>query len=97
MDRELVLTDPLAGAGLVDEPLSQRRALPVGHHPPDDIPTDPSRRSNAPTAPGVLQASASRTIFRLYSTVNRRRVAFATTSITCPPWVCSNALITLQS
>jgi hypothetical protein len=57
----------------------------------------PSRRSNAPTAPGVLQASASRTIFRLYSTVNRRRVAFASTSITGPPRACSNALITLQS
>src|SRR5258706_10007587 len=40
----------------------------------------PSRRSNAPTAPGVLQPSASRRIFPLYSTVNRRRVAFATTS-----------------
>jgi hypothetical protein len=55
----------------------------------------PCRRSNAPTAPGVLQAAASRTIFRLYSTVNRRRVAFATTSIAGPPKVCSNALITL--
>src|SRR5206468_11794923 len=57
----------------------------------------PSRRSNAPTAPGVLQASASRTIFRLYSTVNRRRVAFATTSIAGPPRACSNALIALRS
>ena len=56
-----------------------------------------SRRSNAPTAPDVLHASASRTIFRLYSSVNRRRVAFATTSITGPPAVCSNALILLQS
>jgi len=33
----------------------------------------PSRRSNAPTPPDVLQPSASRTIFRLYSTLNRRR------------------------
>src|SRR5206468_320839 len=57
----------------------------------------PSRRSNAPTAPGVLQPSASRTIFRLYSTVNRRRVAFATTSIAGPPRACSNALIALRS
>src|SRR5437867_3305880 len=44
----------------------------------------PSRRNNAPTAPGVLQPSASRTIFRLYSTVNCRRVALATTSIAGP-------------
>src|SRR5438046_2195787 len=58
---------------------------------------NPSRRSNAPTAPGVLQASASRTIFRLYSTLNRRRVAFATTSIAGPTMACSNALIALQS
>src|SRR5438876_303202 len=57
----------------------------------------PSRRSNAPTAPGVLQPSASRTIFRLYSTVNRRRVAFATTSIAGPPRACSSALIALRS
>src|SRR6266566_6049322 len=57
----------------------------------------PSRRSNAPTAPGVLPPSASRTTFRLYSTVNRRRVAFATTSITGPPRACSNALIALRS
>src|SRR5438876_3248301 len=57
----------------------------------------PSRRNNAPTAPGVLQPSASRTIFRLYSTVNRRRVAFATTSIAAPPRACSNALIALRS
>src|SRR5207244_6819712 len=57
----------------------------------------PSRRSNAPIAPGVLQASASRTILRLYSTVNRRRVAFATTSIADPPRACSNALIALRS
>ena len=40
MDRELVPTDPLAGAGLVDEPLGQRRALPVGHHPADHVPTE---------------------------------------------------------
>src|SRR6185436_4041446 len=58
---------------------------------------NPSRRNNAPTAPGVLQASASRTIFRLYSTVNRRRVALATTSIAGPSWACSNAPIALQS
>src|SRR5207244_8258090 len=58
---------------------------------------NPSRRSSAPIPPGVLQASASRTIFRLYSTVNRRRVAFATTSIADPPRACSNALIALQS
>ena len=57
----------------------------------------PSRRNNAPTGPGVLQPSASRTIFRLYSTVNRRRVAFATTSIAGPTTASSNALITLQS
>src|SRR5881396_2224700 len=57
----------------------------------------PSRRSNAPTAPGVLQPSASLTIFRLYSTVNRRRVAFATTSIADLPRACSHALIALQS
>jgi hypothetical protein len=37
----------------------------------------PSRRSSAPIAPGVLHALASHTIFRLYSIVHRRRVAFA--------------------
>src|SRR5436309_14389271 len=57
----------------------------------------PSRRGNAPTAPGVLQPSAPRTIFRLYSTVNRRRVAFATTSIAGPSKACSSALIALRS
>ncbi len=41
----------------------------------------PSRRSSAPIAPGVVQRSASRTIRRLYSAVNRRRCAFATTSV----------------
>src|SRR5207245_1905006 len=44
----------------------------------------PSRRSNAPIAPGVLHPSASRTIFRLYSPVNCRRFALATTSIAGP-------------
>jgi hypothetical protein len=44
----------------------------------------PSRRRRAPTAPGVIHRSASRTIFRWYSRVNRRRVAFATTSISGP-------------
>src|SRR5207247_5305658 len=58
---------------------------------------NPSRRNNAPTAPGVLHASASRTIFRLYSTVNRRRVAFAVTSISGPPRARSSTLIVLQS
>src|SRR5437867_801868 len=57
----------------------------------------PSRRSNAPTAPGVLQPSASRTIFRLYSSVNRRRVAFATTSIADPAKACPSARIALRS
>jgi hypothetical protein len=33
MERGLVSTDPLARAGLVDEPLDKHRALPVGHHP----------------------------------------------------------------
>src|SRR6266508_2318689 len=58
---------------------------------------NPSRRSSAPIAPGVLQLSASRTIFRLYLSVNCRRVAFATTSIAGPPRACSNALIALRS
>src|SRR5206468_311553 len=58
---------------------------------------NPSRRNNAPTAPGVLHASASRTIFRLYSAVNRRRVAFAVTSISGPPGARSSTLIVLQS
>ncbi len=40
----------------------------------------PSRRSGAPTAPGVFHPSAARTIPRLYSAVNRRRCRFATTS-----------------
>src|SRR3990172_7340880 len=57
----------------------------------------PSRRSNAPTAPGVLQPSASRTIFRLYSTVNRRRLAFATTSTFGATQAISVALIGLRS
>src|SRR5262249_22146351 len=57
----------------------------------------PSRRSRAPTAPAVLQPSASRTIFRLYSTVNRRRLAFATTSTSGPAKAISVALIRLQS
>src|SRR2546425_8230212 len=53
----------------------------------------PSRRSSAPIAPGVLQPSASRTIFRLYSRVNCRRVAFAATSISGPPRARSSTLI----
>src|SRR5260370_2392128 len=57
----------------------------------------PSRRSNAPIAPGVLQSSASPTIARLYSTANRRRVAFATTSIAGPPTACPNPSILLRS
>src|SRR5439155_1069029 len=40
----------------------------------------PSRRSSAPISPGFVHRSASRTIRRLYSAVNRRRSAFATTS-----------------
>src|SRR2546428_2729941 len=52
----------------------------------------PSRRRGAPTAPGVRHASASRRIVRLYSTVNRRRVAFAATSISG-----SDAFIDLRS
>ncbi len=50
-----------------------------------------------PTAPGVLQASASRTIFRLYSTVNHRRVAFAATSISGLLRARADALIGLRS
>src|SRR5262249_34051585 len=57
----------------------------------------PSRRRIAPTAPGVLQASASRRILRLYSTVNRRRVAFATPSTAAATSAFSVALIDLQS
>jgi hypothetical protein len=57
----------------------------------------PSRRSRAPTAPGVLHPSASRTIFRLYSRVNRRLVAFDTTSISGPPRARSAVLIGLRS
>jgi hypothetical protein len=40
----------------------------------------PSRRSRAPISPGFVHRSASRTIRRLYSAVNRRRSALATTS-----------------
>src|SRR3989454_85273 len=40
----------------------------------------PSRRSSAPISPGFVHRSASRTIRRLYSAVNRRRRAVATTS-----------------
>src|SRR5207249_2354032 len=50
-----------------------------------------------PTAPGVIHPSATRTIFRLYSIVNRCRVAFATTSIAGPPRTCSHAFIALRS
>ena len=46
---------------------------------------NPSRRSRAPIAPGAVQASASRRIFRLYSAVNRRRLALATTSTSGTP------------
>jgi hypothetical protein len=42
---------------------------------------DPSRRSSAPISPACVQRSASRRIPRLYSAVNRRRWAFATTSV----------------
>ncbi len=42
--------------------------------------TQPLPAQQAPTAPGVLQPSAARTIFRLYATVNRRLLAFAVTS-----------------
>ena len=45
----------------------------------------------------VLQASASRTIVRLSSTVKRRRAAFAATSISGPFKVRSGALISLRS
>jgi len=48
-------------------------------------------------APDVLQASASRTIFRLYSTVNRRRVAFSTTSASAAARAFSVALIDPRS
>jgi hypothetical protein len=56
----------------------------------------PSRRSSAPTAPGVLHPSASRTIFRLYPRVNRRRVALVTTSVSGPPRARSAVLIDLR-
>ena len=41
---------------------------------------NPSRRSRAPISPGLVQASAARNTWCLYSAVNRRRVGFATTS-----------------
>src|SRR5207245_4550045 len=41
----------------------------------------PSRRSSAPSSPGFVQRSASRTIRRLYSAVNHRRCALAATSV----------------
>lgn len=40
----------------------------------------PSRRSNAPISPGLVQESASRRTLSLYSAENFRRVAFAMTS-----------------
>jgi len=46
---------------------------------------------------GVLEPSASRTIFRLYSTVNRRRCAFATTSTSGSSPIIPVALMDLQS
>ena len=39
----------------------------------------PSRRSSAPTAPGLAHASASRRMRSLYSAVNRRRTGFSAT------------------
>ena len=41
---------------------------------------NPSRRNKAPTSPTFLHLSASLTIRRLYSPLNRRRVAFSATS-----------------
>src|SRR5207247_1486739 len=85
-----------AGPRFFGAPASSPRSRAARHVASWDE-SSPSRRSNAPIAPGVLQPSAPRTIFRLYSTVNRRRVAFATTSIADPPRACSHALIALQS
>lgn len=58
---------------------------------------NPSRRNSAPTAPAVLQPSASRTNFRLYACVNRRRLAFATTSTSGATRALSELLIGLLS
>src|SRR3990172_10966416 len=61
---------------------------------------NPSRRSRAPISPDLVQASADRKIFTLYSAENRRRVAFATTStsldISFEPIMTFNELIPLS-
>lgn len=43
----------------------------------------PLRRHPGDASPGLLHASACRSIRRLYSAVNRRRWAFATSSVSC--------------
>src|SRR5439155_3458665 len=62
-----------------DSPSSSPRSRAARHVVRSEA-YSPSRRSSAPISPGRVQRSASRTIRRLYSAVNRRRSAFATTS-----------------
>jgi hypothetical protein len=40
VDGQLITRDPLPGARLADEPFGERGALPMGHHPADDVPTE---------------------------------------------------------
>jgi hypothetical protein len=40
VDGQLITGDPLPGAGLADEPLGERGALAMGHHPTDDVPAE---------------------------------------------------------
>jgi hypothetical protein len=57
----------------------------------------PSRRSSSPIAPGVLQASASFTILRLYSTPNCRRRAFSVTSVSSTGEAIADAVMSVRS
>jgi hypothetical protein len=40
VDRQLLAGDALPGAGFTDEPLGQRGALAMGHHPADHVPAE---------------------------------------------------------
>ena len=44
VNRELLATDSLPAARLADEPLGERGALPMGHHPADHVPSSMTYR-----------------------------------------------------
>jgi hypothetical protein len=72
-DQENLIAQLSGGVRALSAPVDNRQVVRCDEY-------RPSRRSRAPSCPGSVQQSASRSIRSLYSAVNRRRTGFSETA-----------------